>query len=417
MRMSLLLQREPFGRIAADTLAAFWRERYRQSFIVTWQTGWPPVASKNSGPSQRWLCNIYLNAIFRPQATPAIFDPIRREFSHSLVAWRRPLQRAYVWAATSRGMAPWLAQAGLRVTPALPNATQTLIVGGNHKIRILDQPAGLAYGLNKAGFNPHFIRQEIAARRRAEALQLPVPALVETGPDNTWFCEQYVSGTPLNRLTDPAVVDQTTHTAVNALHRLVEHTVQAEVLTDYVTGLHHHIQTLIDRNHLLTSWQKQTLRRDTARLVERVSRQPAANQITTAVSHGDFQPGNILRNGDEVWLIDWEYTGRRQSGYDALVFTLHARFPRGLATRLNEFVAAGPTETALFKHWPGFFWQDIKHRRLYAALFLLEELRLHLEENDNPVFHRLGDGLQTMLLELSTYLEYAPTPHNTILYP
>jgi len=53
-------------------------------------------------------------------------------------------------------------------------------------------------------------------------------------------------------------------------------------------------------------------------------------QILTALTHGDFQPGNILVDGDRVWLIDWEYSARRQVGYDALVYALCSRFPSPL---------------------------------------------------------------------------------------
>ena len=131
----------------------------------------------------------------------------------------------------------------------------------------------------------------------------------------------------------------------------------------------------------------------------------AGDCVTTSLTHGDFQPGNILINGEGVWLIDWEYAARRQIGYDALVFMLRSRRPRGLATRLNKFVARGPDGTSLIDNlaWPRVNWRRVNCRWLSAALFLLEELVLHLKENDNPVFFRPGPGLLTLAAELAAF--------------
>ncbi|MBM4029621.1 MAG: hypothetical protein FJ280_30120, partial [Planctomycetes bacterium] len=128
-------------------------------------------------------------------------------------------------------------------------------------------------------------------------------------------------------------------------------------------------------------------------------------RITTALTHGDFQPANILAAGEGTWLVDWEYADRRQAGYDGLVFGLAARFPRGLAGRLADFVthgwpAAAPGGAA---DWPGLTLTDRETRRLHAALFGLEELALHLEENAQPVFTRPGEGLLILLQELTAW--------------
>lgn len=408
MRISLLLKRESFGRLLEETLARFWQDQTGQPYRVQWFEGRPTSSPRPN--EQQWVVNNYLNAIFIPEANPAIFDPIRREFSRSQIAWRRPLQWLYVQAATSGRGARWLAQAGLTVTPGLPDAANSLIVPGNHKIRLLNTRLQVVYGLNKAGFAPGFIRQEIAVRRQAESLDLPVPALLETGPADTWFSERYVSGTPLNRLADPATANTAAKSAARALGWLLEKTVQQESLSVYVSRLSARIEALTNRNQLLTPARKQALRRGVNTLVMQLTGpEPAGNAwLTTALTHGDFQPANILLNDDGVWLIDWEYAARRQIGYDALVYGLAARFPQGLAGRLHHFVAAGPADTTLVEGWPALNWQAKDQRRIAAALFLLEELQLHLQENDNPCFYRAGVGLQTLLAELAIYLENDP---------
>ena len=103
-----------------------------------------------------------------------------------------------------------------------------------------------------------------------------------------------------------------------------------------------------------------------------------------------------------MWLIDWEYSDRRQVGYDALVFMLRARFPRGLADRLQDFVSRGIGGTGPMdvSTWPGGDWDAVERRRLSAALFLLEELALHLEENANSYFLQIGRGLAILSMEI-----------------
>ena len=365
---------------------------------MQWYNGRPNLGALRRQGQQPWLCNIYLNAIFVPGTGPEVLDPVRREFARSVVPWRRPAQRAYVALATSRRGARWLAQAGVGISPGLPSAERWLIVPGNHKIRLLDRDNGLVYNVAKHGFPRHFMQREVAARRQAAELGLPVPRLVRVAEDGTWFSERYISGTPLNRLPDPQVARQAAANAAQSLRRLLEHTAREESLEDYVARLQRRIQTLVDSNHLLSEQQKQDLLANAETLVEQIGgrRVAVGGRITTALTHGDFQPGNMLVDGERVWLIDWEYSDRRQVGYDALVFTLRSRFPRGLAGRLQDFVDGSGDFP-----WPGEAWDTVERRRLYSALFLLEELALHLAENANPRFARLGEGLGMLQREIA----------------
>ena len=404
MRISLLLQREPFGSILEETLAAFLESRTKQPHTVCWYPGRPDLGAMRRRGQQPWLCNIYLNVIFVPEAEPQIFDPVRREFARSVVWWRRPVQQAYVALATSRPGARWLAQAGVGISPPLPGAGQLLIVAGNHKIRLLDHAAGVAYGILKSGFLPHFMQREIEARRQAEELGLPVPPLEAVAEDGAWFRERYVSGTPINRLADEAVAGRAVADAARGLRRLLEQTRREESLEDYAEGLRVRIQQLMRANHLLSDAEKRSLLRSTDTILQRIGglRPVIGDRITTALTHGDFQPANILVNQDGVWLIDWEYSGRRQVGYDALTYALRSRFPAGLARRLQAFVVDGFEDPA-WDRWPGVVWNDVARRRLSAMVFVLEELNLQLEENTNPLFVRLGGGLETLLDEVTRW--------------
>ena len=409
MRISVLQQREPFGAILEGTLAEFCRQVFNRPATVEWREHGSARARPANG-GQLWLCNPYLNAIFVPQANRAIFDPIRREFSRSVVAWRRLAQRAYVHMSLSRAGAPLAAQASLRIAPGLPNAEQLLIIPGNHKIRVLDYASQSVYGIVKQGFSADFMQREVEARRAAEALGLPVPALQQVGETGLWFKERYLSGTPINRLASDGERKAAEHTAVAALQRLLSATMREEGIEDYVARQAATARALIAASHLLSNAQRDSLLRVIGRIQGLVvaHQQAMGGKIQTALTHGDFQPGNILQNQEGTWLIDWEYSARRQSGYDALVLHLGERAPQGLAQRIHALLAGTEHDQAnILTTWPGLDWHNRQARQIYLAVFLLEELVLHMQENANSLFRRPGQGLLTLEHELWPALQAA----------
>lgn len=377
MRISLLLQREPFGAILEQTLATFLEKWRGQSHQVCWREGRPNVQQIRQQGLQPWLCNIYLNAIFVPEADPRIFDPIRREFSHSPVWWRRPVQSAYVALGTSRWGARWLAQASLGIAPALPNAERLLIVAGNHKIRILDYAERVCYNVRKIGLPSIFMKREISARRLAERWGLPVPLLESVAEDGAWFKERYLSGTPVNRLGNKTLARQAVQDAARALSRLYKHTRQEESLDEYLEKLVERLRAQIVTHPRLDEQQKQSL-------LHRVEshRSSVSGRITTALTHGDFQPANILVNEEGVWLIDWEYAARRQIGYDVFVYTLQARSAAGLEQRLRMFCEGKwSQETQSLAQQLGIEFGDVTQRKIAGHLFALEEMETWISES------------------------------------
>lgn len=404
MRISLLLQREPFGAILEKTLAGFLKAWTGDEHEVKWYSRWPAIADVRRQRHQLWLCNIYLNAIFVHEAQPQIFLPIQQEFGRSRRWWLRPAQAAYVTLATRRPTARWLAQAAVAVSPALVEAENVLIVAGNHKLRLLNGAEQRVYGILKHGFRPDFMRREIEARQTAQALELPVPPLCEIAEDKTWFSERYVSGRPINRLADGAASQQAALRAARDLRRFLEHGAVDSVAKEYAAALVERLKRLIQTQHLLTTTTKRKLSDSIDEILAEINRRSAtvSRRFVLAQTHGDFQPANILVNEAGHWLIDWEYSQRRQVLYDALVYGLAARSPRGLADRVRRYPQCVPDmlESAL---WPDAA-QDLATRRLRVMVFLLEELELQLTENANASFTQAGDGLMMLIAELQELL-------------
>ena len=125
--------------------------------------------------------------------------------------------------------------------------------------------------------------------------------------------------------------------------------------------------------------------------------------VETVQSHGDFQPANILVPTDTdqraVYLIDWEYTARRCRWYDALVFGLRSRSPKGLAARISDW---------LFDHEQAFqsiSWSGLKRPGFIPdfvlASFLMEDLLFRLDDTNVPGLLQPNVGFLTFVDELS----------------
>lgn len=415
MRISLLLEREPFETILEQTLSRFWVRFYGQPYSVRWQAGCPGFRRGTATRGeQRWLVNTYLNAIFVPDVDPTVLDPIRQEFSRSTIWWKRPLQQVYVTAGLSRLAAPYLAQASLEIRPGIEDARQKLIIAGNHKIRILNRRNGLSYGILKHGFDDRFMRRELRYRRLADSLGIPSPPLLDISPQGDWFVERLVSGTPVNRLADKKAARKAVAKAVSALKQLINHTMKVQRLDSYLDSLISRLGSLIAENFLLSDRQKQALRQQIERLQCSILRHVVSGirDIPVAVTHGDFQAANILVGEDNVWLIDWEYADWRHTTYDLLVYGLNARFPHGLASRLASFVDGRfflqVPGLANLESWLGGGSKSQSERLQVVNLFLLEELVLHLEENAQQPLTKVGAGLVSLQREIDRWLERLP---------
>lgn len=403
MRISLLIQREPFGSIFETTIAKFLELQTGVSTDVHWTNGHLNNQRVQRKGYQIWLCNIYLNTIFSNTARNYVFDPIRREFSRSTTWWRRPLQSLYVDTATHPFSRAYLAQHSVEIAPAVINAEHCLFIGGNYKIRFLDAANKISYGILKAGFPLDSIYREITTRQYVEKLGLPVPALTNVDTNKRWFCEEYISGTPLNRLIDLTKQKQIIDEVFRSLQLLYQTTKKNENTAEYINHLYTRIDKLVSSIALLDDEMRVNFRNLSERLFQFAEK--LINQypnIVTVLSHGDLQPANILVNENVGWLIDWEYSDRRFADYDQLVFGLQARSKMGLAQRLSCWVNSGT-----FDNIDLYVKRDYSeaNRKLLANIFLLEELALQLSENDNSQFISLGHGLLKIKAEITIWID------------
>lgn len=404
MRISTLLKREPFGIILERTLKEFFQDFYGQTYNIKWRRKRFFTSTYKKG--QVWLCNPYINAIFVPQVNQEILAPVIQEFSRSIKLWQTPFQKTYVILAANQLTSRWLSTASIEVNPPLNNAKKLLIIGGNNHIRLLDYSSNCTYVIHKSGFNKEFFLNDIKVRM--ENTYLPTPRIKNISKNKSWYSESLILGTPINRLGNKAKAKNAVEAITSSLFKLLRETSEEIDVEDYVTEIAQRIENHIKENRLLKVNAIEDLQQTLNNLLKiiKVLLQKGPKKIVTAQTHGDFHAANILIEKDHFWLIDWEYSSRRQIAYDALVYSLASRFPRDLNKRIDHALKGVSSDCEfLMSKWPMIEWQNKIQRQIIIVLFLLEELELKLKENINSEFKSLGYGFKSFYQELKISIQ------------
>lgn len=401
MRLDLLLAREPFSDIFVDTLAEYLKNRLGWRGLITWRMGRTRAADL--------LVNDKLNLIFPAASSTATLRGLAAEYAFHPHPMRHFLQRGYVYYAVARSLRRLFACASITLTPRLDVASSWCILPGNHSIRIVDFASNQCIVLRKRGFNPALLEAIVWMHR--DFPELPSPRLLEANLEEGWYREQRVVGLPLNRVTNSGKAHESLKIARQAMASLYQKTLQAIPLVAWVEERLHSIsgavaslpeiyeaeirEQIIDLSRNLANGLQQQL--------------PTIGWITvpTVLTHGDFQPANILvpvgPAEEGVYLIDWEYVGRRCIWYDALVFELKSRSPRGLSVRVTEWLQDTERQWGSLK-WCGEASPSWSSGSRIDA-FLLDEVLVRLVNTMIPGLRQKDIGLLDFIDELKQLVE------------
>ncbi len=391
MKLKLLLDREPIGAITEQTLGQVWTARYGNPFEVQWLPRDDAPSRNGYRSRQHWICNAPLNVIFLPGTNRRQLEPIQREFGRSLVRWRQPLQSTYLQMALSPRWASAFRCATLAVRPEVPDGRNWIIIPGNHKIRLLNRAENSCLVAAKHGFPQEPMRREIDVHTVASSLDLPVVPMLQCSAAGDWYLERYICGTPLNRWPCQDEARAVASQASAHLRRLLDHGLEYRAAADYADQLAADLDALIRTANLCKRFRLPQV----SELIDRLAglTRRATWTIPIGQTHGDFQPANILMQDDRYWIIDWELTRRRQAAYDPLVFFLAARFPQGLAERLQSLGSSRELPGEIARHvGSAYDWTGPGQRNSYLAIFLLEDVQWRLEQLAPSIIHATGGG-------------------------
>ena len=379
MKISTLLQREPFEKIFITTLTKFLSEKYGKDYVVTWKK--KNFKEKVNEPNQTWYCNPLINSIFVKNFDKNLFESINGEYAHNpLRPWRSIFQKLYLLFSQAKVTALFFCSYQITISPPIDTPESKLIIGGNTKLRLLDKKNQKVYVLLKDNFDKEFITKELFVRRKYPFI--PLPKLYEVGKNEDWFSEEFITGKSPNRLNKDRMESDTLK-ILKPLKRMLKESQEELHLSDYLQELEFSYQRLM-RNFIDIDAR---LKNEVDFIFFSILKNIEITQypkINISFCHGDFHQGNIISGKDSIWLLDWEHSGKRQSSYDLFILLLESRIEHNYSNRFLKVYNNNLSSfhTRIIEEWSDIEWEIKAKRRFYLLVFfLVEELLFYLNEN------------------------------------
>ena len=401
MKISTLINREPFEDIFSRTLGTFLSEYYDKPFCVSWHTG--PRKKLNG---QIWLCNPQINSIFVHGVDRNVFKIVNGEYSKNpQKPWKSVFQLTYIYLSQSKILSKLFARHTILISPAIKDAHKLLILGGNTKIRIFDEANNRVFSILKIGFNKKYISNELSLRRNNKFLYSP--RIFDIGIDGSWYCEDFISGIPADRLCGNNKGRVLIRASDNIL-KLIEQTSYSEVVQLYILKLVKQVNRLLCNTRL-----NRNVYDKTNKIINNIQEHLSlysSSEISLASCHGDFHPGNIVASNEKLAIIDWEHCGVKQIFYDLFIMIMGARSVNNYCEQFKIMVKSLLNgKSALSDGWRKHLETEKPKMKLYFFLFLFEELVFYIEENNTPVLYANNSILSNKINQINEALSFIKT--------
>ena len=365
MRIELLRKREDFDDIFVSSITSFWLEKFEWRGTIESET------TKTKGTN--FLSNSFLNVVYPANIKRKQLSILTSEFLYHPNFFRRMAQTLYTTFAVRKPFELFLSTPSIVIIDPPEDCNNWIFIPGNHSIRVIDVIANRCFVFVKTGFNIEFLKADALARSQNE--WLPSPSILEQG--NGWYEEQRVVGLPLNRLSSLTQRANILDRANAALAKLYSQSNHSSSVRHYCESIAHQVKELLETSLSKLPSDDLSKIQEFIENMQLLLKNYEDESILVALTHGDFQPGNLLCTEDDFWIIDWEYSAKRSIFYDALVFDLESRFTNDLSIRffsLLEKLELGDD----FYHWTGHSlnWKN----KYYLPIFLLEDLLVRLQE-------------------------------------
>ena len=363
MNVLELRAREPFDKVLRETLARGWSAQFGDSV---------EVLPERDG--QEWYLSWPFGLYHLRRPAPPVRRFLADSFRFTPKRLRMPAQFVLGTLMSTRLGVARGSRFAFSVRPGLEYAEHVAVMPGNQRIRVLDFQSGRVRVLLKTNFEPHGMLRDLRFRARNQAAFLTPLLSWESG--GGWFEEEILDGFVSLCRSAPwvlqsavaAMVLQTWETWSRAKGAEQRHgTAYAREVGRKVTA---HVLELDDRGMDASSVVDGPL------LERLVPGCEGLDGVEVALSHGDFQPGNIMVAKGHVTdfrIIDWENVAQRSVWYDRLVLGLSSRYGGTLAERMARFIEGQPV-SRFVDGLP----QSKRWRIALLSLFALEELEWHL---------------------------------------
>jgi len=404
MKISLLLDREPFAEIVEETLSRYFSLVNSEPRNVSWEEGTPKISDLLDRKKGLWLCNPEINAIFSAQAGSSVFQVPWREYLGGSSLSKVLAHGGYLTAATAPVSRWFAASFHLWIMPELDNADSTLIMGGNTRMHVVDYHLRRVTTVLKSRFTADFMRRELELRTSRD--DLLAPPILEVLTDNRSFVEPLIQGTNADRLFNRGRAERALLEALGACEQLAASTTQTVAGDTWVGDTLGRCRRAVEMTAHSADEEFRTALDLAASLGDSLNDLGSLSEIGVEVgmSHGDLQAGNVLVEDDKVWVIDWERADLRILEYDGLTLALDSRRERkGLVERTKQLIEGQRSDAVGQRvHERMFRSRQAPDGLRLALMFFLEEIRFCLEENASGPFKAPTPSLKALLEELGS---------------
>ena len=387
MKISLLRKRENFDFIFVETLKVFLKLKY----------GWYGSLGFDFKEGSRvYIMNDLINVVYDNNINRSLLSPLVAEFSWHKNFIRRNLQKAYTYFAIRSPFESLFCTCSFYITVPVGLIPEIVIIPGNHSFRIIDLDSDTCFVICKMGFNKEFLINDVTIRKNYPWLNSPKVYFLNES--DGYYEEERVVGLPLNRLSCVEKRQYCLNICFKDLVKLYKETNTSVSFEEYALSLQNSIEAYLVRlNFKVSNNVKNKIKFIVSNVLQKI-KEVQDSDLQLALTHGDFQPANILCGDNNVWLIDWEYGKKRSVFYDALTFLLESRFSNGLSDRLVAIEKTGLDEKP-HNNWVGFDYENS-----YLYVFLLEDISLKLEEVTSEHIHDKDNILSPYISELYNFL-------------
>lgn len=402
MKISTLLSREPFKNIFIETMRSFLKDYTGNLHVIKWTKKTNFCLKKSD--NQQWYCNPLINSLFIEGVDPNVFNSINGEYYYNpLRPWRSLFQRIYLILSQSKLTSIFMSKYVVNFYPKIEGASNKLIIGGNNKIRIIDIHKREVFVILKDGFDTKYLEREIYVRKKFPFM--PTTKINFTGKNGLWYSEEYISGIPPNRIKGKKS-KIILFKAIEDLRYLLIKTKEKRELHKYAISIHKYIKDDLDRIISIDITVKNNIILQTLKLVELLKNQEN-NKIFLSYCHGDFHQGNILSEGDNYWILDWEHSGTKQIGYDLFILLMGSRVDIGYSEKFIKLLDGkfNDTQIKLINFWPEILCNKNFLKIEYLIVFLLEDIYFYVNEQTNNLFYLNKSLLSNRSSELEKILD------------
>ncbi len=242
----------------------------------------------------------------------------------------------------------------------------------NRSIRIFDFKHNTVTSVLKDGFPSAMLRTSLQFRLGHDFSFLP--PLLNHGKN--WFMEPILPGRALARIRSNRQYEEASAAALSYMKLIADETAQrvsASVYADnQVKQITKKLATAISQKHIATEKKIYTLVDSALRLVKIYD-----NEIVTALTHGDLQPGNIWVDpqAGKVYILDWETLAIRSIWYDPATLLCSLRKRNGFETMIKML-----KDKVLFNRILDMDDKEDYNSELVIAIILLENISFYLDD-------------------------------------